>query len=513
MTPLSSPTTRSRRDLCPGVSRPWPADDGGLVRLRLIGGRTTAGTLRALAAVAASDGDGDVHLTRRANLQLRALPLVDGALRADVVDAVEATGLLPSRRHELVRNVMVSPLSGIAGGEADLQPVAAELDAAICADPALADLSARFLFVLDDGRGDLVDRSVDVGLVALPGGLAQVRWGTAWWGAVVPLDEAVPAMLSAAHAFLDVRPDGPDAPWHVDELSEPLPLPSLEPDRHVPAPSAPAPYGVVPGAAAPTRHVPVPDGVLTPALLNDLLGGLDEHAPVVVTPWRSLLLPEVLRRPTPRYDYVDDGPAIYVDSFATIRSELHAAGGLGHLPADAEKVVVRMVHGTGQVDLAADVVVHPDLVGAARAALRAGAPIITDAHMVASGVTRARLPAANDVLCALRDPRVPPLAKAWGTTRSAAALSLLADRIGGSVVAIGNAPTALFHLLEMLADGAEPPAAIVGCPVGFIGAAESKEALAAYAEEAGIPFLTVHGRRGGSAMTASAINALAQERE
>ena len=212
-------------------------------------------------------------------------------------------------------------------------------------------------------------------------------------------------------------------------------------------------------------------------------------------------------RPPRRYDYVDDGAAIYVDSFATIRREASFA----HLPADAERVAVRMVHGTGQIDLAHDLVIHPDLVSTARTALRLGAPIITDAHMVASGVTRARLPRDNEVLCALRDERVPDLATAMGTTRSAAALSLLSDRLDGAVVAIGNAPTALFHLLEMLHDGSPRPAAIIGCPVGFIGAAESKQAL----EEAdlGIPYLTVRGRRGGSAMTASALNALAQERE
>ncbi|MGF9757626.1 precorrin-8X methylmutase [Microvirga sp. 0TCS3.31] len=212
-------------------------------------------------------------------------------------------------------------------------------------------------------------------------------------------------------------------------------------------------------------------------------------------------------RPPRRYDYVDDGAAIYVDSFATIRREASFV----HLPADAERVAVRMVHGTGQIDLAHDLVIHPDLVATARTALRLGAPIITDAHMVASGVTRARLPRDNEVLCALRDERVPDLAKAMGTTRSAAALSLLTDRLDGAVVAIGNAPTALFHLLEMLHDGAPRPAAIIGCPVGFIGAAESKHALEEV--ELGIPFLTVRGRRGGSAMTASALNALAQERE
>jgi precorrin-8X/cobalt-precorrin-8 methylmutase len=217
------------------------------------------------------------------------------------------------------------------------------------------------------------------------------------------------------------------------------------------------------------------------------------------------------RRPPSRYDYVDSGPAIYVDSFATIRAEADLSG----VPADAEKVAVRMIHGTGQTDLVRDLVIHPQLASSARAALESGAPILTDAHMVASGVTRARLPAGNDVVCLLRDSRVPDLAREWGTTRSAAAVSLWADRMEGAVVAIGNAPTALFHLLEMLIDGAPRPAAIVGVPVGFIGAAESKDALASFASdhEIDVPFVTVRGRRGGSAMAASALNALAQERE
>ncbi|GAA1742807.1 precorrin-8X methylmutase [Aeromicrobium alkaliterrae] len=218
-----------------------------------------------------------------------------------------------------------------------------------------------------------------------------------------------------------------------------------------------------------------------------------------------------LTPPTRRYAYEGSGSAIYVDSFATIRAEADLSG----IPADAEKVAVRMIHGTGQTDLAADLVIHPGLVAAARGALEGGAPILTDAHMVASGVTRARLPKDNEVLCLLRDARVPDLARSWGTTRSAAAVSLWGTRMEGAVVAIGNAPTALFHLLELIAEGAAPPAAIVGVPVGFIGAAESKEALAGFAAETGIdvPFVTVRGRRGGSAMAASALNALAQERE
>ena len=217
------------------------------------------------------------------------------------------------------------------------------------------------------------------------------------------------------------------------------------------------------------------------------------------------------RRPPRRYDYIDQGEAIYVDSFATIRREAD----LGGIPADAEKLAVRMIHGSGQVDLATDLVIHPRMVSAARSALEAGAPILCDATMVATGVTRSRLPRDNEVLCLLNDPRVPSLARAWATTRTAAAVSLWEPQLDGAVVAIGNAPTALFHLMEMLLDGAPRPAAIVGCPVGFIGAAESKAALVDFASNHGIdiPFVTVRGRRGGSAMTSSALNALAQEVE
>lgn len=218
-----------------------------------------------------------------------------------------------------------------------------------------------------------------------------------------------------------------------------------------------------------------------------------------------------LVRPTKRYEYIDDGAAIYVDSFATIRREAD----LSRIPAEAEKLAVRMIHGTGQPNLTDDLVIHPDLVRAARSALDAGAPILCDAYMVATGVTASRLPAGNDVHCYLRDPRVPDLARAWRTTRTAAAVSLWEPLLEGSVVAIGNAPTALFHLLEMLLDGAPRPAAIVGCPVGFIGAAESKDALIAFADTHGIdiPYVTIRGRRGGSAITSSALNALASEAE
>jgi precorrin-8X/cobalt-precorrin-8 methylmutase len=205
------------------------------------------------------------------------------------------------------------------------------------------------------------------------------------------------------------------------------------------------------------------------------------------------------------YEYERDGDEIYRKSFATIRAEADLAG----LPDDVARVVVRMIHACGQVDLVADVAFSPAVVERARGALNTGAPVLCDAQMVASGITRRRLPRDNDVVCTLNDPRTPRLADELCTTRTAAALELWGDRLDGAVVAIGNAPTALFHLLEMVAAGAPRPAAVLGIPVGFIGAAESKDALAA----SDLEFLVVHGRRGGSALTAAAVNAIASTDE
>jgi precorrin-8X/cobalt-precorrin-8 methylmutase len=205
------------------------------------------------------------------------------------------------------------------------------------------------------------------------------------------------------------------------------------------------------------------------------------------------------------YEYEKDGVEIYRQSFATIRAEADLAG----LPDDVARVVVRMIHACGQVDLVDDVAHSPGAVARARQALDAGAPVLCDAQMVASGITRRRLPKDNDVVCTLNDPRTPALAAELGTTRTAAALELWRERLDGAVVAIGNAPTALFHLLEMVAAGGPRPAAVLGIPVGFIGAAESKDALAA----SDLEYLVVRGRRGGSAITAAAVNAIASEQE
>ena len=215
----------------------------------------------------------------------------------------------------------------------------------------------------------------------------------------------------------------------------------------------------------------------------------------------------MLEPPARRYDYVRDPTEIYRRSFATIREEAD----LTALPLDAQVVAVRMIHATGDVGLTADLAFHPRLVGTARNALRAGAPIFTDAPMIASGITRRRLPADNAIHCLLPDDRTPGLAYRWGTTRSAAAVSLWGGDLAGAVVAIGNAPTALFHLLELIAGGGPRPAAILGLPVGFIGAAESKIALAENPWD--LPYLVLHGRRGGSALCVAAVNAIAQEAE
>jgi precorrin-8X/cobalt-precorrin-8 methylmutase len=202
--------------------------------------------------------------------------------------------------------------------------------------------------------------------------------------------------------------------------------------------------------------------------------------------------------------YLRDGTAIYQRSFAIIRAETD----LTRFAADEAEVAVRMIHACGLVEAAQHIVFGPGLVAAARSALARGAPILCDAEMVANGITRARLPARNEVVCTLHEASVPALAAKLGTTRSAAAMELWGDRLAGAVVAVGNAPTALFHLLEMLDAGAPRPAAILGIPVGVVGAAEAKDALAA--DPRGVPFLIVRGRIGGSAMTAAAVNALAR---
>ncbi len=204
--------------------------------------------------------------------------------------------------------------------------------------------------------------------------------------------------------------------------------------------------------------------------------------------------------------YIKDGGEIYRRSFAIIRAE----SDLARFSKIEERVAVRMIHACGMVELASDITMSPAFADNARWALIGGAPILCDAKMVANGITKARLPAQNEIVCTLDDPSVPALAQKVGNTRTAAAMELWRDKLGGSVVAIGNAPTALFRLLELLDEGVSPPAAVIGLPVGFVGAKESKAALAA---DGRVPFLIVKGRKGGSAMTVAAINALASDVE
>lgn len=287
---------RLRPDRCPGVLRPWPAADGLLVRLRLPGGRVSCPSLRALVAVAEQYGDGRVRVTSRTNLQLRALPAAPGTdrLPEHVLAAVEAAGLLPSREHDLARNLMASPQTGLAGGRADLRLLVGSLDRALCADPALARLPGRFLIVLDDGRGDLLQRPGDLGLVALDADSGQLRIGERW-GPVVRLDDAADRLVALARRFLAVRGQGPEAPWHVRELPDALldalseTLGVAQPaDPRLPAPAPPLPYGAVPGGT----HEPVPPAGLDRAAVERLTATTSE---LVVTPWRGVLIPEEFR--------------------------------------------------------------------------------------------------------------------------------------------------------------------------------------------------------------------------
>lgn len=206
-------------------------------------------------------------------------------------------------------------------------------------------------------------------------------------------------------------------------------------------------------------------------------------------------------------EYIRDGDEIYRQSFAIIRSEAN----LSNLPSDLAQVAVRLIHSCGMIDIVSDLEASANAVSIGRKALAAGAKILCDSQMVANGITRRRLPADNQIICTLKEPQVPEIALKINNTRSAAALELWREHLAGAVVAIGNAPTALFYLLEMLDAGAPKPAIILGFPVGFVGAAESKAALAA--DSRSVPFITLHGRRGGSAIAVAAINALATERE
>ena len=294
---------RTRPDRCPGVTRPWPAEDGLLVRIRLVGGATTRDQLLALAEVAERFGDGRVHVTNRANLQVRAFPSDGDKLTDDALAALASTGLVGSLAHDLVRNIMVSPgtipeprtlpapaegaprpatTTHLAVTRADLRPVATRLDELITSSPAMAQLPGKFLFCLDDGRGDLVDHWTDLGLVALDADRGQLRIGSGW-GEVVLLTEAADHLARLAQEFVIVRGTSASAAWHVDELDQPF-VPTTTPDPNLPAPQGPLPYGDTPAGV----HHHVPEQGLDRAGIEALCG---EATNVVVTPWQGILLP------------------------------------------------------------------------------------------------------------------------------------------------------------------------------------------------------------------------------
>jgi precorrin-3B synthase len=284
--------SRTRADMCPGVWRPWQADDGLLVRIRLMGGLLPTAALRRLSEVSQQHGDGRIYLTGRANLQLRGLTGDGSQLAATAVTALESTGLIPTRTHELVRNALASPQSGLAGGRADLRPVIDRLDTLLCADPHLGLLPGRFLFTLDDGRGDLLDRltgagkrGTDLGCVALGDDMAQLRVG-GHWGGVAALADIADRLTALALQFLDARGTGADAPWHIRELAAPL-QPPVAADPRIPTPAPPLRYGRVPGGT----HVPAEDGALTFELVQSLIERATSATYLVVTPWRGVLVP------------------------------------------------------------------------------------------------------------------------------------------------------------------------------------------------------------------------------
>lgn len=287
---------RSHADRCPGVLRPWIADDGAIVRLRLVGGELTSQMLTDLMAVAARWADGTVFLTKRANLQLRGIQPAEqdgtSCVPSEFVEAITEAGFLPAPTHELVRNIMVSPLSGRVDGRADLFPIARQLDEALCAEPLFAGLSARFLFVLDDGRGDLVDRTLDVGAMAVDAENAQIRIGSDGWGEVVELDAVPEILLDLAGRFVRARGEGPDAAWHVDELSSPLVEIHHARDLRTQVTTPFRPRGVLAQSDGRTAEViDVPDGVLTHDLASQVLAKAGPD--IVVTPWRSIVLPDL----------------------------------------------------------------------------------------------------------------------------------------------------------------------------------------------------------------------------
>jgi len=285
---------RTYVDRCPGVLRPWIADDGALIRLRLVGGALRSDTLLDLSDIATEWGDGNIHLTSRANLQLRGIPHAEGCVPSAFVDAISATGLLPVPSHELVRNINVSPLTGRVGGRADLRPLADVVDKLLCADPVFASLAGRFLFSLDDGRGDVGGRTLDLGVFALDAHTAQLRVGSNLWGPTVALNDAAIALLDLAREFLGLHGNGDTAWWHVDELpgkgSELLDRPYERDERTLTTSAPPALGKIAQDDGRQALNIEVPDGKLSPQLAEEIasLG-----TKLIVTPWRNVIVPDL----------------------------------------------------------------------------------------------------------------------------------------------------------------------------------------------------------------------------
>ena len=548
---------------CPGALRPMDSGDGLVVRVRPPGGRLTPAQAAGIAAAARAHGNGLIDLSARANVQLRGVtPANHPALIADLgaLDLID-----PDPATEARRNITVTPFA-----DAQADRLAATLAAALAR--AALPLPGKFGFAIDTGPAPVLSATAaDIRLERGQGGLILRAEGCAE-GRPVTEAEAPGAALDLARWFLaeggvtdgrgrmaaliargalvgfafgqmqaetlaELAALGPIrvTPWRmllIEGLKALPDLPDLLTDPADPLGRVIACTGApgCPQAHRPTRPLArrlapaVPPGAIlhvsgcakgcahpgpatitltaTPRGFDRAENARAGDAPVA----RDLPDTLTLKAPMP-HRYETDGAAIYRASFAIIRSEAD----LARFTPDEEPVVVRMIHAAGLVGLERDVAFSPGMAAAARAALAAGAPILCDARMVSEGITRARLPADNRVICTLNDPRVPDLARAMGNTRSAAALELWRPDLAGAVVAIGNAPTALFHLLNMLQDPACPrPAAIIGCPVGFVGAAESKAALIAAPPA---PALVVRGRLGGSAITVAALNALASRKE
>lgn len=288
-------TPRTHTDRCPGVFRPWIAKDGAIVRIRLVGGVLPVVSLRRLMEIADEHADGTVLLTKRTNLQLRGIAHDDGRISPALVGALTEAGFLPSPTHELVRNIMVSPMTGRIGGNADLRATAAELDRLLCADPDLASLAGRFLFVLDDGRGDVAHRTLDLGVTAVDSAHAQLRVGSRHWGPIVTLDEGPTELIGYAKRFLAEAGTGDTVPWHIDELPESGAELLGEPHHRDPrtqATSPALPYGIIAqdhGGAV--EHFSVPDGLLNRSIADTIADRASSE--IIVTPWRSVLLPDL----------------------------------------------------------------------------------------------------------------------------------------------------------------------------------------------------------------------------